>query len=210
MRRFRTRYPRTPRIKGKEKAPPIDVIQIDSDSESSTPGSKNPLVGSSTSQPVEFILHRLPSNTRNELNNYRSKVDHSFLCFPGKSHWDPSVRVVPLSREEESKLFNFISSYPKGDLRLSTVLYEKYHLQAPEFSADEYRTYYLAHQWKLHALEVTPDLVATSSSDELKLEDILTCPNRSKVAASLGISPDLLDRFVKLQDDVFPSMSFDH
>ncbi|PLW41396.1 hypothetical protein PCANC_12026 [Puccinia coronata f. sp. avenae] len=90
------------------------------------------------------------------------------------------------------------------------MLYKIYHLQAPEFSADEYRTYYLAHQWKLRSdgqMSWDSDC-HNCPANELDLEYILSGPDRSKVAAALGISDNLLDSFLKLQEDVlFPSLA---
>ncbi|WAQ88721.1 hypothetical protein PtA15_10A140 [Puccinia triticina] len=147
---------RGPKRKGKEVAP-IELIEIDSSFDSNSdhaePGSQKPESIASSRQPRppqrEFHLQRIPSNPPNRFSSSSSATDlNAFSGQPqlGKSRWDPHVRVVPMSREEEQNFFAFISGYPKGDLRFSSILYEKYHRQPPYFSPEEYRTYYLVHQ----------------------------------------------------------------
>jgi len=130
--------------KGKEKAP--CRLEIDSDSDSAESDACNKR---STGVLQDFALHRIPNECRDRSRTCDSITDQAFPNQLGKTHSNPSVQVITLSRDEEQKLFDFISAYPQGDFRLSSILYEKYHSQVPKYSADEYRTYYLANQDRL-------------------------------------------------------------
>lgn len=137
---------RTPKTrKGKEKAT-ASVVEIDSDSDSLDSVGNEP----SSSTLKEFVLHRIPNDRQDPSKTGECVTDQAFSSQIGKIHPNSSVQLITMSREEEQKFLDFISAYPEGDFRRSSTLYEKYHLQAPNFSAEEYRTYYLAHRQKLH------------------------------------------------------------
>ncbi|KAA1112883.1 hypothetical protein PGT21_014145 [Puccinia graminis f. sp. tritici] len=125
--------------KGKEKAA---HYLLDTDSDSDCPGTEsNP-----ADTPQDFVVHRIPTDHHNHSKNYDHVTDLVSSRQLGKIHSNPSVQLITMSPDEEKKLWQFVSTYPEGDIRLSLTLYENYHLQAPKFSAEQYRTYYLARQ----------------------------------------------------------------
>ncbi|KAA1132074.1 hypothetical protein PGTUg99_036803 [Puccinia graminis f. sp. tritici] len=125
--------------KGKEKAA---HYLLDTDSDSDCPGTEsNP-----ADTPQDFVVHRIPTDHHNHSKNYDHVTDLVSSHQLGKIRSNPSVKLITMSPDEEKKLWQFVSTYPEGDIRLSLTLYESYHLQAPKFSAEQYRTYYLARQ----------------------------------------------------------------
>ncbi|KAI9625404.1 hypothetical protein KEM48_010884 [Puccinia striiformis f. sp. tritici PST-130] len=101
-----------------------------------------------------------------------------------KPYWNPRVRLAP------------------GDIRFSSIPYEKYHLTAPEFSPDEYRQHYLAKQSKQNTergavpsnedhMQVGP--ASSSMTDERTAIDTTTASIDDQVdrneRSSLSISP---------------------
>ncbi|EFP76206.2 uncharacterized protein PGTG_02647 [Puccinia graminis f. sp. tritici CRL 75-36-700-3] len=148
----------------------IDIIEIDSDSDPQPDSSDlllpktRPKTPSSTpknnNNPPprdQFPLQRIPSAARHVNNNphHLQELARQFFASThqelGPPRWNPHIRAIPMNRQEEQSLFDFVDGYPRGDIRLSSILYRKYHRQAPEFSAENYRIYYRAHQSKLEA-----------------------------------------------------------
>ncbi|KAH9458891.1 hypothetical protein Pst134EA_019045 [Puccinia striiformis f. sp. tritici] len=170
------RDPSFKKYKGKEKAE-IEVIEIEDleepDVSEQTCSSKKHSIA-----PRDFILHRIyTKNSSNE--NHLSFSHHS-----DKPYWNPRVRLAP------------------GDIRFSSIPYEKYHLTAPEFSPDEYRQHYLAKQSKQNTergavpsnedhMQVGP--ASSSMTDERTAIDTTTASIDDQVdrneRSSLSISP---------------------
>ncbi|POV94844.1 hypothetical protein PSTT_16620 [Puccinia striiformis] len=98
-----------------------------------------------------FSVHRILSEDRHRTptNSHHGYVTDQLSSNQlGKIQLLPTVKVITMSPEDEKNFIQFMDKYPQGDLRLSTKLYEIYHSKAPQYTADEYRAYYLEYQNK--------------------------------------------------------------
>ncbi|POW04921.1 hypothetical protein PSTT_10027 [Puccinia striiformis] len=141
--------------KGKEK--PIDYLSVeidDDDHRSDLTESETDTHHPSTTDYNnlhKFSVHRIPFEDRNctpKNSTHGYVTDQLSSNQLGKIQLLPTAQVVTMSIQDEKSFIRFMDKYPQGDLRLSTKLYEIYHLKAPQFTADEYRAYYLEYQNK--------------------------------------------------------------
>ncbi|KAI9629575.1 hypothetical protein KEM48_012793 [Puccinia striiformis f. sp. tritici PST-130] len=137
--------------KGKEK--PIDYLSVEIDdydddhrsdlTESETDTHHHQSTTDDNNLPPFFDRHRTPTNS-----HHGYVTDQLSSNQLGKIQLLPTVKVITMSPEDEKNFIQFMDKYPQGDLRLSTKLYEIYHSKAPQYTADEYRAYYLEYQNK--------------------------------------------------------------